>query len=273
MNSFHFRGEWKYCASCPLHTIPLRTILFTEGGSSLEKSNKIIPDLVIRAPHLSASKGADCDLDGADHIVDFEAPQGLSHYDNTSTIPGATLEKGQKAVNKKYHDRTMVLDLELHGTQEDQRGPIKSKLNEYGHCGRVLAPVIGQYGGASSDLSLILDLVAREMAPGKHTASYNIGFSEAKALFRQKLTRKRRHAIPWGWATLILDRLKAFIVVPSSAGGNAETLLLSCTLRARRSVTLWTATITSMATRACAPDTFLWFSLRCFAFLLYLLAF
>ena len=34
----------------------------------------------------------------------------------------------------------------------------------------------------------------------------------------------------------------------------AETLLLSCTLRAWRSVPLWTATITSMATRACAPD-------------------
>ena len=33
---------------------------------------------------------------------------------------------------------------------------------------------------------LILDLVAREMAR-KHTAFYNIGFSEAKALFRQKL--------------------------------------------------------------------------------------
>ena len=72
------------------------------------------------------------------------------------------------------------LDLELHGTQEDQRGPIESELNEYGHNGRVLAPVIGRYGGASSDLSLILDLVAREMAR-KHTAFYNIGFSEAKA--------------------------------------------------------------------------------------------
>jgi len=50
-----------------------------------------------------------------------------------------------------------------------QRGPIESELNEYGHRGRVLAPVIGRYGGASSDLSLILDLVAREMAR-KHTA-------------------------------------------------------------------------------------------------------
>ena len=113
------------------------------------------------------------------------------------------------------------LDSELHGSQQGQRGPIESELNEYGHRGRVLAPVIGRYGGASSDLSLILDLVAREMAR-KHTAFYNIGFSEAKALFRQKLARKWGHAIARGWATLLLDRLRDFVVVPSSAGGNSS---------------------------------------------------
>ena len=90
-----------------------------------------------------------------------------------STIPGATLEKRKKAVNKEYHDRTKKLNFELHGTQEDQRGPIESALKEYGHSGRVLAPVIGQYGDASSDLSLIWDLIAREMAR-KHTASYDL---------------------------------------------------------------------------------------------------
>ena len=85
----------------------------------------------------------------------------------------------------------------------------------------VLAPVIGRYGGASSDLILILDLVAREMAR-KHTASYNIGFSEAKALIRQKLARKWAHVNTRGWATLLLDRLRDFVAVPSSAGGNSS---------------------------------------------------
>jgi hypothetical protein len=74
--------------------------------------------------------------------VDFKTLQGLSHYDNTSTIPGATLEKRQKAVNKEYHDRTRKHDSELHGSQQDQRGPIESELNEYGHSGRVLAPEV-----------------------------------------------------------------------------------------------------------------------------------
>ena len=90
---------------------------------------------------------------------------------------------------------------------------------------RVLAPVIGRYGGASSDLSLILDLVAREInweMARKHTAFYNIGISEAEALFRKKLARKWGHAIARGWASLLLDRLRDFVVVPSSAGGNSS---------------------------------------------------
>jgi len=110
------------------------------SGSSLEKTNKIIPDLVIRASHLSGGNGADFDLDGANHIVDFMALQGFSHDDNTSTIPGATLEKRQKAVNKEYHDRTRKLDSELHGSQKDRRGPIESELNEYGHGFVVFLP-------------------------------------------------------------------------------------------------------------------------------------
>jgi hypothetical protein len=47
----------------------------------------------------------------------------------------------------------------------------------------------------------------------KHTALNDIGFSEAKALFRQKLARKCGHAIARGWATLLLDRLRDFAVV------------------------------------------------------------
>jgi len=54
---------------------------------------------------------------------------------------------------------------------------------------RVLVPVTGRYGGASSNLSLILDLIAREMAR-KIMASDYIDYSEARALSRQKLARK-----------------------------------------------------------------------------------
>jgi len=67
----------------------------------------------------------------------------------------------------------------------------ESELIEYGQSGRVLAPVIGQYGGggASSDQGLILGLVAREMTR-KHTESYSTpGFLEANSLFRREFSR------------------------------------------------------------------------------------
>jgi len=116
----------------------------TMHGASTENASKIIPALALIAIHLSGSNGVDCALYGVDQSVDFKTLQGLSHYNNTSTTPGVTLEKRQKAVNKEHHDRTKKLDSELHGTQQDQRGSIGSQLNEYGYNGRVLALVIGR---------------------------------------------------------------------------------------------------------------------------------
>jgi hypothetical protein len=47
-----------------------------------------------------------------------------------------------------------------------------------------------------------------------------MGFSEAKALFRQKLARKWRHAIAREWATILLDRLRDFVVIIMSRAGS-----------------------------------------------------
>jgi len=60
-----------------------------------------------------------------------------------------------------------------------QWGPVENELDEYGHSGRVLALIIGRYGDASTSsyLSLISDLVARELAR-MQMASYNTGHLE-----------------------------------------------------------------------------------------------
>ena len=51
--------------------------------SSNDKTNKIVPDLVIRSTHLSGSSGVDCVLDSADHIVGFKTLQGTRTRTNT----------------------------------------------------------------------------------------------------------------------------------------------------------------------------------------------
>ena len=43
-------------------------------------------------------------------------------------------------------------------------------------------------------------------------------------MFKQKLARKWGHAIARGWATLLLDRFRDFVVVPLSVGGNSSSL-------------------------------------------------
>jgi hypothetical protein len=84
-------------------------------------------------------------LDYTNHVMDFKTPQGLSHYNNTSTAPGATLEKRQSNVNKEYmyHKRAKDLDIDLHGTPPVQQGPIETELDEYGHKGHVIPSIIG----------------------------------------------------------------------------------------------------------------------------------
>ena len=97
----------------------------------------------------------------------------------------------------------------------------ESELNEYGHRGRVLAPVIGRYGGASSDLSLILDLVAREMAR-KHTAFYNIGFSEGSLIQTEACSQMGSRNCSGTGDSSSWSPEGHFVVVPSSAGGNSS---------------------------------------------------
>jgi len=66
-----------------------------------------------------------------------------------------------------------------------------------------------------------LGLVTQELAL-KHTAFYNIRFSESEAIFQQKLSEKWGHEI--ALATLLLDRLKDLVVPPSSVGGKSSSL-------------------------------------------------
>jgi len=77
------------------------------SGSSLEKTNKIIPDLVIRASHLSGSNVVDCDLDGANHIVDFKTTRPFTIRQHLYYSWGNSGEKAkscQQRVPRSYKE-------------------------------------------------------------------------------------------------------------------------------------------------------------------------
>ena len=72
-------------------------------------------------------------------------------------------------------------------------------------------------------------------------------------LQRPSLLKKKENAR--GWATLLLDRLRDFVVVPYSMGGNSSFELHTQSTEERATLDRYHHFhITSMATRACAPD-------------------
>ena len=131
-------------------------------------------------------------------------------YKSNSQSFGNAVSKRQVQVNTDYHATARRLDSRLHDTLPSERGPFKRVLSEYGGAGgRVLGPVVGAFGEASSDLSLLRDLCASEMAQ-KHVEYFRMTVNQALGLFRHQLNRKWGHTIARGWSRLILDRLRDF---------------------------------------------------------------
>ena len=188
------------------------------GGRPLDdhgqnSTNGIIPDMVVNASALENSAGSE--LGGADHLVDFKTLASTSDHNSDSTTRGHVAKTRQVKVNSSYYKTAKALDHTIHGTLPDEQGPVERELHEYGHNGRVLGPVIGIYGCGSSDLGLLRDLAASELAR-KHTEHHNMDFFQARAMFKNKLNRSWGQHIARGWASMLLNRLRDY-VIPSTS--------------------------------------------------------
>jgi len=197
------------------------------GGAIINDNNKtqinsMIPDLVTFTKHIPADSTV---LGGADHLIDVKTLGAGQAYKSNSQSFGNAVSKRQVQVNTDYHATARRLDSRLHSTLPSERGPFKRILCEYGGAGgRVLGPVVGAFGEASSDLSLLRDLCASEMAQ-KHIEYFRMTVNQALGLFRHQLNRKWGHTIARGWSRLILDRLRDFTGPKgdSSRGGHRGT--------------------------------------------------
>jgi hypothetical protein len=75
--------------------------------------------------------------------------------------------------------------------------------HQYGHSARAAVP-LPQSLAATVVLPLTSVSYWISSLGNWQTACHNIGFSDAKAFFRQKRSRKWGHAVVRGWATLLL---------------------------------------------------------------------
>ena len=173
--------------------------------------NGIIPDMVVLSSAVGDSSTAGSRLGGANHLVDFKTHASTSDHNSNSTAPGQVGNTRQTKVNTAYHSTAKELDAIVHGTPPTERGPVERELHEFGHDGRVLGPVIGVYGCGSSDLGLLRDLAASELAR-KHTEHHNVDFFQARAMFKNKINRSWGQHIARGWASMLLDRLRDYVV-------------------------------------------------------------
>jgi len=184
------------------------------GENGNNKTNGIIPDMVVIASAIEDSGSTGSWLGGANHLVDFKTHASTSDHNNTSTTPGLVGNIRQRKVNTAYHSTAKELDALVHDTPSDERGPIECELDAYGREGRVLGPVIGVYGSGSSDLGLLRDLAASELAR-KHTEQHNMDFFQARAMFKNKINRSWGQHIARGWASMLLDRLRDYVILTS----------------------------------------------------------
>ena len=168
-----------------------------------KKINGIIPDLLIQ---LRSASSDDHPLAGCDHLADTKTLNArVNLYQTNSTEFGFAVNRRQAEVKAEYTRHATRLDAELH--QPGDATTFKSILNEYGKDGEVLGLVVGFTGEASSEVHLVADLVATQLA-SKHLELFRTAHSTAKSLYTQRIRRSWGHAFALGFAQLILIRVR-----------------------------------------------------------------
>jgi hypothetical protein len=177
--------------------------------------NSIIVDLVLLCKSVE-----DTPLGGRDHLVDIKTLAGGACYKEppvaVQSIFNGVVNKRQAEVNGTYHRTAATLDTRLHSTPQGTRGPFAEILSQYGIEGRVLGPVVGVFGEASSDLVSLRDLCVHEQER-RYREWIRCPPSQSKGLFTHGISRLWGHSISRGWSRLILDRLRDSVGTDSLA--------------------------------------------------------
>ena len=147
---------------------------------------------------------------GFDYLVDVKTLAAGQCYQKRDIEFNFAVNQRQRKVNSDYHARAKRLDRSLHGTGNDQTGPFETILRQHGEDGRVLGPVTGFFGEASTDLAMIRDMVVTPLAKN-FCDLFKCSTAEASNLFKTKINRRWGHCIARSWSRLIIDRLRDFV--------------------------------------------------------------
>jgi hypothetical protein len=196
-----------------------------QGEEESQRSlQEIIPDIMIDGRFVcSTLNGVGAQLlGGIKSLVDVKTKSCNHVYAAEPSGKGcAVVTKRQAEVNTNYHKRVAKLDESL-GTAAGATGPFAKELMQYGHGGRVLAPVIGAFAEMSPDTYAICDLAATVLA-AEHCSFFSDTPSDAKALYTQRLYQSVGLAAHLGWARLLVDRFRDLVETPAATRHRANT--------------------------------------------------
>ena len=100
----------------------------------------------------------------------------------------------------------------------DMRGGFDAELSSYGQAGRILGPVVGAFGEISSDVQVIANAVAEELAL-EHCSFYgDKTLKVVKDFLINQLYQSWGLTAHRGWARLLLDRQdsRCLVQVPNA---------------------------------------------------------
>ena len=82
-------------------------------------------------------------------------------------------------------------------------------MNTY-NSGRVSGLAVGAFGGVSSQIRDLADLVACELS-AEYLPFFDVAKKESKGIFTQRIRRSLSLAVHRGWAILLLDRCRDLV--------------------------------------------------------------
>jgi hypothetical protein len=164
----------------------------------------IVPDIVICASAMPGTEFGNSDI-----MTDVKTLGPGTVY-NVLHPESARNVRANK-VNVDYHRAARNLDRAL-GTPEGQVGGVQAELNRY-DGGRVQGLVVGAFGGVSDTIKNMLEKIAKEAALD-YCRNFNVTPAVANGIIRNRMNQELGLCIHLGWAKLLLDRVRDFVLTP-----------------------------------------------------------
>jgi hypothetical protein len=175
----------------------------------------IIPDIIINAnPFTIGTDPLNTVFDGKNTICDIKTLGPGKAYLKRNMDQQLPVNSRQDQVNREYHTNAKSLDRRFNGVSEDgEIGPIENEIRQFGHNGKVIGLVVGNYAEGSLYLHQLVEFISKHEAFNQQQifgqSSEDRNFSRLKC--SKKIINLWGLTFHRGWARLLIERTALLI--------------------------------------------------------------